>query len=69
MQTTHNTIEDLKMAIQVEEGTFQAMIDRIHAQGTMPTEKQITDLDRQAGYINGMIYALSIAQEGFKNAE
>jgi len=69
MQTTQNTIEDLKMAIQVEEGTFQAMIDRIHAKGTMPTEKQITDLDRQAGYINGMIYALSIAQEGFKNAE
>lgn len=68
MQTTHNTIEDLKMAIQVEEGTFQTMIDNIHRQGTMPTEKQITDLDRQAGYINGMIYALSIAQEGFKNA-
>jgi len=68
MQTTHTTIEDLKMAIQVEEGTFQAMIDRIHAQGAVPTEKQLTDLDRQAGYINGMIYALSIAQEGFKNA-
>ena len=68
MQTTHTTIEDLKMAIQVEEDNFKVMVDNIHRQGTMPTEKQLTDLDRQAGYINGMIYALSIAQEGFKNA-
>jgi len=67
MQTT-NTIEDLKMAIQVEEDNFSAMIARIHGRGIMPSEKQLTDLDRQAGYINGMIYALSIAQEGFKNA-
>jgi len=68
MQTTHTTIEDLKMAIQVEEDNFKVMIGNIHRQGTMPTEKQLTDLDRQAGYINGMIYALSIAKEGFKNA-
>ena len=68
METTNTAATDLQMAIHYEEENFQAMVDQIQKQGKMPTDEQINQLDRKAGYLNGMIFALSVIEEAEKNA-
>jgi len=68
--TTKAEIMALEMAISYEEENFNALLEQIRGQAKgMPTDDQLSQLDRKAGFLNGMIFALSVIEEAGKNAE